>query len=373
MNTAAVIDPPKTETPVATPVIAPQTEEEQAALVDSLLKPRKITDTQVQPPKPAPTPEVKKEPVKEPEKKTESDADRNFAALRQKAEEAEKRAIESEARLKAREEEFEKNPVPKEFEEKLTAAEKRALEMQKELRASNLARDPDFQAKYSSGIESAMERMIQAAQAAGIDAKEAKSIVLQWNEQKFGEWIGEMQPTQRLQFEAAYQHAVTLDSQRSHELANADKAWEQMQKERSADSERAQKQYMDMLRSDRRAVLAELSDTHELFKTDEALRKETEGLLDKAAGLNGERMTTRQILQNLANGHVLARNFQRVEKENGELREQLATEKKARAEQDEFIKGLSASNPNINPTVKKTEGAPDAAFIDGLIKPPVKV
>ena len=97
---------PATETTPAIPAAPPAQEtkgpltpEQVDAVVGNLLKPKVSSLPEIQQQKP------KQDKPKEPEAKVESDADKNFAALRKKAEEAEKRAAERENELtKVREE-----------------------------------------------------------------------------------------------------------------------------------------------------------------------------------------------------------------------------------------------------------------------------
>ena len=377
----AIAEPPPTEVvkPVeAAPVMETKAPEavaaaEQDALVQTLLRPTVAKIGEVKPPAQAKKEEVKKE---EPRAKVETDADRNFAALREKADAAEKRAIEHEARIKAITEEYEtfkKQPVPKEFEERLTKAEQERANFQKELQAAALARDPDFQQKYAVPIDGAIKRMSAAFVAAGADQKEVNAAIAQWNEGQFNDWMESMPATQKLQAQAAYMRAVELDTQRSAELANADQGWQELQKGRAAEQERATKQYMDGLRAEKKSIIEELMTTQPIFKDDPALQKEVETLIDETAGLNGTRRNPRQILESVAKSQVLARHFQRVDKERGEALAKVTELEAKLKERDDFIAAQSNSSPTINPTGAKATQADTDAAVNALLHPKVRV
>lgn len=356
----------------------PPSADEQKAILTSIFKPKVDVLPPIQKPpvaKVEPVKEEKKEEVKEvkKEEKPLTDAEKNFAALRQKAEEAEKRFAERDAEAKRIHEEFEtykKQPVPKEFEEKLTAAEKRAQEYQQELRSAALARDPDFQRKYDVPIKSSLERMAAEAIAGGADPKEVNSAIAQWDENKFALWLDEMPPANKLRFQTAYGKATELDNQRSDELKNSEQAWTERQKHFETEQKRAHETYLESLKGDKKEVLSDLMNTQDIFKNDETLRKETEALLDRAAGLNGEKLSNRQVLDMVAKSHVLARHFQRVDKERADLAAELEATKKTLAERDAFIKEQAGAVPGISGSL--SAGAPDTkSIVSSLLNPRV--
>lgn len=371
----AIAEPPPVETKtaeVAVAVEAVSTPAQQDAVVETLLRP---TVAKIGESKPASKVEAKPaEVVKTEVKDGKADVEKNWAELRAAREAAEKRAAEHEARVKTITEEYEtfkKNPVPKEVEERLTKSEQRALELQKELQTANLSRDPEFQQKYSVPIEAAVKRMSAAFLAAGVDQKEINTAVAQWNEQQFSDWMEAMPPAQRLQAQAAYMRAVELDAQRQHELSNAEQGWQELQKNRAAEQERSSKAYMDGLRTEKRAIMDELSATQPIFKEDPTLREEVETLIDKTAGLNGERLPPGAILRSMAQSQVLARHFQRVDKERGEAVAKVADLEAQVKLRDEQIAALSSSSPGINPTGAK--GGEDAdATINALLHPKIR-
>jgi len=364
-----VTEPPKVTPPAPNP----------AELVKSFLKPTVKPAGDAAPINP---PVAKVDPpkvdAKPPEaEKPKPDAEKNWAELRAAREAAEKLAKEREeelTRVRTEYETFKKNPVPKEFEEKLTAAEKRALEMQERLRAADLAQDPEFQRKYAEPIQSSLELMRDAAVAAGVTPQEVTQAITAWDKSKFAEWLDAMPATEKMDFQAAYVRAVDLDRQRNHELKNASRAWEELSKTRQSEQERQQKLYLDSLRNETKSVLTELADSQEMFKNDPELQRETETLLNRAAGLDGERLPTKQILSNIAQAHVLARHFQRVDKELGESKAELEKLRKDLAERDAFIKGQNLAVPGINPTVvPSTSPGETQAMAAKFLRPIVRV
>lgn len=371
MSTAIAEPPPEVKSEVIVPPA-----QDPAAIVDSLLKP-KVTPgvtERVELKATEKVPDKAAEKVPEKTEKAAPDQDKNWAEMRA-AREADKQAREAaEAELKKVREEYEgykAKPVPKEFEEKLTAAEKRALELDVQLKTVALARHPDFQRKYQAPIELAMKNMVEVAQAAGIDKAEAHKAVEQWNEAAFAEWVGNMAPQHEVKFKGIWSRAIELDSARAAELADADNAWKEIEKRQQDEAKGYQDKFQSALREDKKGILAELLEKQEIFKGDEALRKETEALIDKAAGLGGEKMTNREVLNMIAQGHVLARHFQRVDAERTEHAAKIEELSKKVAEQDEFIKSLNGGSLVPGPAGAK-KGAVDDKFIDSLIRPSVR-
>lgn len=379
MSTEVLEPPPVVTEPVKTPP-PPAATPDPAAVVASLLKPNVRPKGDAAPiqntPPVAKVDPPKEQPKVEPEK-PKADAEKNWAELRAAREAAEKLAKEREEELnkvRTEYETFKKNPVPKEFEEKLTAAEKRALEMQERLRVADLQQDPEFQRKYAEPIQSSLELMRDAALAAGVTQQEAIQAITAWDKAKFAEWVETMPATERMDFQAAYVRAVDLYRQREHELKNSKQTLEELNKSRQSEQERQQKLYMEALRGDTKSVLTELSDTQEIYKNDPELQKEVEGLLNRATGLEGEVIPRKQLLKNIADAHVLSRHFQRLDKEHTETKAELEKLKKDLAERDAFIKGQNLAIPGINPTVPATNGLADDKSV-GLkfLRPSVRV
>jgi hypothetical protein len=383
MSTAIAEAPPtevKTEAP------------DKKALVSSLLRP---TVTPKDSPAPVKAPETKAEPVakvestkaepvkSEPEKKP-TEQEMNFAKLRESKEAADKLAAEREAAIKAKEEElgklrteyetFRKNPVPKEFEEKLTAAEKRAQELDAHLRVAALARHPDFQRKYNDGIKQQVDAMAAMMKQAGVEAPEIQTVLSRWDTTRMSEIHDSLDRPSQIRFAGLWSRAEELDNQRLAELADADRTYGEIEKQQKTAMEKAQADYIDGLKREKGAILTELEGSQEIFKNDPALRSEVEGLIDRAARLNGEPMTPGQILRSLANSHVLARHFERVQKEKGELADKLAATEKTLAERDEFIKKLNGSIPSPGEsTGTATAGDEKKVLLSKLVHPTLSI
>lgn len=374
-----VLEPPPVVTEPNKITPPPAATPDPAAVVASLLKPNVRPKGDAAPIQNTP-PVAKVDPPKEQPKveqeKPKPDAEKNWAELRAAREAAEKLAKEREEELnkiRTEYESYKKNPIPKEFEEKLTKAERERAEYQKELRAAALVRDPEFQRKYAEPIKTALVTMQEAL--TGIaEPSEVQKAISQWNEAQFAEWNESLPLAQKMRFNAAYMEAVRLDNQRTAELSDSEKAWEELSKSRQSEQERQQKLYLEALRGDTKSVLTELSDSQEIFKNDPELQKEVEGLLNRATGLEGEVIPRKQLLKNIADAHVLSRHFQRLDKEHTETKAELEKLKKDLAERDAFIKGQNLAIPGINPTVPATTGMADDKSV-GLkfLRPSVRV
>jgi hypothetical protein len=375
----AIAEPP-VNTPPAKVEVPPQ--------VLGILRPTITKDGKIQPKRSDPTPEQKASPVEvetvqpleakpaevKPTDLKPNDQERNWAEMRTSREVAEKKAKELEERLKARDTEFEAfkaKPIPKEFEERLSASEKKAQEYQAELRRSNLARDPEFQAKYSKPITAGMERMIANLTEAGIDPKEAHKAVAAWNVNQFSEWAASIPPANAWEFQAAYTRVRELDDQRQQELQDSEKAWTNLQSQRQQEAQRQQETYFESLRNDKKTILDELS-KDEYFKANTDLRDETSSFLDRAAGLNGEKLGSRELMAELAKSRVLSRQHAETVQKLTELQEKLAATEKTLSERDDFIKRVNGSLPSPGPTVGNGQKADEQNLVAKLIRPTIR-
>jgi hypothetical protein len=381
----AIAEPPPTEAKTVTPPPA----EQKTALVESLLRPNVVVKDskgavvgETKPKQPDAKPSEKPVESKSEEVKP-TEQELNFKALREKTEAVEKTAKEREEAIKLREKEladlraeydtFKKNPIPKEFEEKLTAAEKRAQELDSQLRVAALSRHPEFQRKYNDGIKQQAEGMASMAKAIGIDPKEIQEALGRWDTTKFSEWFDAMDRPSQIRFQGFWGRAEQLDTERLMELENAEKTYGEMEKAQKSTMEKAQQDYVDGLRKEKTTILGELESSQELVKNDPALRAEIETLIDRAARLNGEPMQPGQILRSLANAHVLARHFERVSKEKADLSTELEGVKKTLAERDAFITKMNGGIPTPGPTGEKPAGDEKKALLQKLFNPTVRI
>jgi len=378
MSTTAVAEPPKTEVnlpPVGEAPTPAQKEgflkfirEAQSKPKDTVVKDTTVVEVSKQEP-------VKTEPVKVEPAKTEpvqTDAEKNFAALRLKAEAAEKAAADAAAerdRLKAEYEEYKKKPAPEEFVKRLEATEKEKAEYQKRLREADLSRDPEFNARFDTGIRNAMQQMVDIVAASGVDKKDATAQVATWNENQFAEWMEALGPVEKMKFGAAMQQAISLDSQKAMELAQADQTWQAMQKQRQEAEKTQREQYLGSLRGDIEANLKELAETP-LGKDHTEVLEETRKLLLRAGGLEGDRLDNKTLLGMVGKSMLLAKGFERQEKAIAEHTAKIAELQKTLEERDKFIKDLNGATPPISgslPAAKADRKAAARAILNPVI------
>jgi len=366
---------PATETSAATPPPAEtpsvMTPEQVDAVVGNLLKPKVTKLPEIQQQQPAKPKE--KPPEKAPDKPAD-DKEINFANLRKKAEESEKRAAEREAELtKIREEydTFKKNPIPKEFEEKLTAAEKRALEADERASRADLSESPAFQAQFQPGIQEAAGIMVEELKELGVEPADINSAIASWNKEQFAEWADSMPALSRDRFLRAHTEAVNLDAKRSRALADHRKTRASLDEQNRNAQKQQQEQYFASLKSERDSVFAEIEASHKELLADPDIRRQTGEMLDRAIGADGKGLSTRDMLSTLAHTHTLAHHFKRVEGERQKLSDELTEAKKTLAERDSFIATLNGSTPVPSGTTP-----PDKADVDSivskLLRPTVK-
>jgi HAMP domain-containing protein len=290
------------------------------------------------------TPEI---PPVDPTKK--GDKEENMANLRkarEAAESARKAAEEERDRLKTEMETLRtKTPeIPEDVKTKLTAAEKleqEVQEMRQRLRQTDLARDPEFQEKYNKPITARIGIMGDVAIASGVPVEEWKSAVGNWNEEQFAEWRESMTPVQRVKFDAAWTAAVDLYQQQQEELKNADRSYQELEKQRRTQAEEQQKQYLSQNEQLAKTVLSEVLKPDSI-KEYEGLTEQAEAIVMKAAR---HEIPAKDIFQNLAANQILARVTQKQATEITDLKAKLEEREKKIKEQDEFIQQHAGAVP----------------------------
>jgi len=278
-----------------------------------------------------------------------NDKEENLANLRKAREAAEARAkaLEDEhAKLKAEFETFRTKPpeLPDDVKTKLTKAEeleKQAEEMRQRLRQTDLAQDPEFQAKYNKPIQDRITLMGQAALAAGISAEDWKAVSGTWDRKQMAEWSETMDPLQKVQFNAAWMAAESLWQEQQTELKNADAALTELQKRRQADAEAQQKQYLSQNEQLAKTVMTKFIKP-ETLKEYEDLGPAAEAILLKAAR---HELSAEDIFTQLAGNQVMARVLPKQADRIKELEATLAERDKKISEQDAFIANQAGAVP----------------------------
>lgn len=353
MPEAAIAEPPvETPTPAAPPAAHPgavtidlgnlskkpapakaePTDAEKATANEAALAAKAAADVKAAEAKPAETPP----PVKP------NDKEHNMAELRKAREAAEtaRKALEEEhIKLKN---EFEalktKAPeLPEDIKSKLAEME----ELRKTVRQTDLARDPEFQAKYNKPIMDRLGVMGSTVIAAGVPEADWKNAVSNWNEDQFAEWQESMTPIQKVKFNAAWTAAVDLYQQQQTELKNADTTYQEMLKKRQSEHETQQQQYFSQNEQLARSVMAEVLKPDSL-KEYEDLPAATEALLMKAAR---HEIPAKDIFTQIAANQVLSRTTMKQAKQIEELQAQLAERDKKISDLDTFVANSAAGVP----------------------------
>ncbi len=350
----ATIEPPKTTTP-AIPA-------ERAAIAADFLRPKVQVDGITTK---APEPEKKPEEaakVIEPEKKPEEVAkvtppdprEQNIGELRKMRDEARKqheeatKALETEkaerARIAAEYEEFKKNPVPKEFTEKLTAAEQEKEKIRLELRAASLERDPVFRKEYNDRINANAKSMLDLMTASGVEATEATRAISQWNEDYFASASENMTAPQKIKFQAAWMQAEQIDNERRQALANADTEWQKREKFQQEQIKQQQEQGQQYLKSEQEALFRELA-AQEHLKDNAELLKAARESVDASYS-----MPPKEIMRHVATARLLAEGVKVKDAEITKLKADYEELKKKHDEAETFIKNQNGGTARISPT-----------------------
>jgi len=366
----AIAEPPVVEPP-ATP--EPPTPAARADVANSFLRPKvnvdgnitQAPDLSAKKPAPAPTPE----PAKTPEPPAPDPKEVSMAELRKARDEA-RQQLEAEraerAKYLAELEEYKKRPDPKEYIEKLTAAEREREEIRQQLRAASLERDPSFKREYHDKINANAKLMLDFMVASGADQAEATKAVQSWDENRFAEFAEAMQPGAKMKFQAAWMEAERVEQERRAALANADVEWTKRQQAAEAAQKQQAEQQQQFLIQEKESLFKELF-------TQEGLVDKKE--LQEAARQAVEASFTyppKELMRQVASARLLAEGVKSRDAELTTLRSEMATLKQQLQEQEQFIKSqnggvarISPSNPGEVPVDKK-------AMAEFFLNPPVK-
>jgi len=306
---------------------------------------------------------LKTDPPKVDAPKTKEDSIQDLRKARDQYEADLKAEKAERARIAAELEELKKRPDPKEFQEKLTQAEKDKAEYQRQLQAASLERDPEFQKEYDSKINGQAKVMLNLMEAAGVPSADAKAAVGAWNERYFAEKLEEMDPLTRVKFQGAWAEAERLHNERQGKIAHAETEWQARQKQQQEQAAKQGEEYQRFLHSERDAVLKEFGDM-------EGLRGQEELLKGAADVVNASfQFTPRQIMQQIASAHLLSKSVLQKDAELKELKEKMATLEKENADNKEFIKNQHGAVPRIGPS-NGDEPLPDkAALANAFLNP----
>lgn len=357
MSTAAAPETKVTEPPPLDPSGAPTPEQKDAIL--KMFKPR----GKVEMPK-----ETPKEPVKEAEVKTEAvvekkepakidepnpNVEKNLAALRIKAETAEKAHAEAKAladKLQSEMEELRKKPAPDNVLQELEETRKQKALYQKELQVAALQRDPEFIDKYDKPIRSGMQQMVDILTASGIPKEAALKAVPAWNKTQFAQWIQEMGEVEKLEFGAAMQQVVTLYSQKNAELENSEQTLQGMITRRTEEAKAHQESQKASRKQTIEDLIKEASETP-LAKEHPEVIKEVKALIERA----NEELSDKEILGFVGKSVLLAKGIQNQEAKLAEREAKIAELEKTLGERDAFIKEQHGSIPSPSGTKGETK------------------
>lgn len=332
---------------------------------------KKEESTKIEPPKT----EVKKEdapPVKTEEAKPDP-REQNLGELRKMRDEARKRAEELEkaveaekaerAKLAAEYETFKKNPVPKEFEEKLTAAEREKEQIRLELRAASLERDPQFRKEYNDRINQNAKSMLDIMVASGMESAEATKAISAWNEDTFAAASDSMTAPQRIKFQAAWMQAEQIESERRAALANADAEYKKRETAAQEHARLQQEQQQQWLKGEQESLFKELF-TQDHLKDNVELQKAAREAVDASY-----QMPPKEIMRQVAAARLLAEGIQIKEKALTELQAKYDELKKKHDEAESFIKNQNGSTARISPSDPAGEVVDKKARANSFLNP----
>lgn len=298
-------------------------------------------------PEKTPEPVVEKKTDPEPVKEQPKGKDDNMANLRKLREAAEKERDDFRTQLetlKAEFETFKSKPfeLPEEHKTKYSQLEQERDTYLKELRVTNLARDPEFVQKYEKGIQSNIETMQKIAKESGVSDADLRSGFGAWSENAFGQWMEEMSPGQKVKFQAAWLQTEQLHNERTQKLQDAEKTYSELMQSREAQAKAQYESGLEKNTSLAKVLVKKLVLDAEGTKEWEDLPAAAEAMAMKAARYE---MTPEEVLTNLIHNQVLARVKVKNDNEIVKLKEQMAERDKKIADLEKFVAEHSGATP----------------------------
>lgn len=378
-----VLEPPKVETKVETPApsegLLASIKKAQDKRVESAPNSRSIADIKAAEKKAATQKVEEKPPVTE-EKKPDAvvttdavkpdDKEKNFAALRQAREAAEKERDELKQKyelLSQEHETYKTRPESTEVEKERERLNGEIKKYQTELKAAAITRDPDFQQQFDAGILRKQKQMISILSASGVNDAEAQQAVAQWNKGKFGEYIETLPVLQQGEFASLVRGAEELAHERNDAIANAEKTYEEREKLRKTENEKQQAQFKGSLKAEALEVINEMVGLDGI-KDNEELTSLIRTSVMKAAPIEEGHMTRKEVFHRVAQSVALAYIADSQQKEIESGRTKIAELEKKVAEQEEFItkRGGAIPKPGNGSTVQA--GTKEPSLLMGIVK-----
>lgn len=282
--------------------------------------------------------------VTEPPKQTEQE--KNFAAIRQAREAAEKErdALRAEKEALAKEiETYKVRPDPTEVEKERESYKEKLKTYEAELKISALHRDPEFQAKYDSQIQRRQSQMISILRANGVEEQEAKVAVGTWNKGKFEEYVSTLPVLQQGEFASLVRGAEDLSLERSEAIQNAEKTYEERQKIKAQQGEEQQKAFKNNMRKEAMTVIEEMTGLDGIKGTE--LESIVKTAVLRAAPIEEGHMNAQEVFRHVASSVLMSKIAESQQEEIKTSREKIAALEKQLKDQEEFIKGKYGSVP----------------------------
>lgn len=343
----------------------PKIPAERASIAADFLRPKVQTDVGVvkspEPPEvkkveEPPKTEVKKEdapPVKTEEVKPDP-REQNIGELRKMRDEARKqheeavKLLEAEkaerARIAAEYETFKKNPVPKEFEEKLTKAEQERQRLDRELQATSVERSSYYKETFKDPINAHATLMRDVMVQSGMTLADANKAIGDWDENAFVQAAQEMNPVQEVKFKAAWMETIRLDTARREVLSKADEHAKKLEQQQQEQMKLQQEQQQQWLKSEQESLFKELF-AQDHLKDNVELQKAAREAVDASY-----QMPPKEIMKQVAAARLLAEGIQIKDKALTELQAKYDELKKKHDEAESFIKNQNGSTARISPS-----------------------
>jgi len=307
------------------------------------------------------TPKVDPPKVDAPKTKEDSIQDlrtaRDEARKQWEAEKAEREKLIKEL------EDLKKRPDPKEFQEKLAQTEKEKLEIQRQLQAAALERDPEFQKEYDSKINGQAKVMLSLLESAGVAGADAKAAVGAWNERFFAEQMEGMDALTKVKFQGAWAEAERLHNERQGKIAQAESTWQERQKQQQEQISKQAEEQQRQLHAERDSLIKEFSDM-------EGLRGQEDLLKGAAEAVNQSfTYTPRQLMHQVATAHLLSKAVLQKDSVIQELQEKLTKLEKENADNKAFIKEQHGSVPRIGPSNGDEPPADKTKIAEAFLNP----
>lgn len=218
--------------------------------------------------------------------------------------------------------------------------QQKILELQRELKAAAVTRDPEFQDKYVHTKKFHQDILGDAASVAGIAKEEVDRSLRAGDEARLQEIREALPPKQQRQWDAALSKMEQIDQERQMAEKDAEKTYDQLQAQRVQRMKQAEEAMSQEDRKIGKTVLNGIYKSIPQIKDNEPLVQELHGMVEAISGGQGAEKWTKDTI---ISGLLMSRVYEGACANMHGIIEKLEADLKAEKEERGKLEGLMKS------------------------------